>query len=150
MAADNQFEIELNHLQGLEFKVKFDLENLAEMSVGGDAAPGASRLVAAAAANCLSASLLYCVAKNNPPAGSLKARAVCSLVRNSKGRTRIAGIAITLEVNRELEQAARLQNCLNLYEEFSVAAQSLRHGFPVDVQVLNRQGEILHQSRHQE
>lgn len=150
MAADNQFTIELTQLDGLEFKVKFDLEKLAEMRIGGDASPGAARLVAAAAANCLGASLLYCVAKNDPPAGSLKARVTCNLVRNDKGRTRIGSLAVTLEVNGELEQAVRLQGCLGLYEQFSLAAQSLRQGFPVDVQVVNQRGETLHQSKHQE
>jgi len=146
LAEDNQFTIEMKHVEGLEFRVKFDLENLDELSVGGGAAPSASRLLAAAAANCLSASLLYCVAKNSPSAGSLHARAFCCLERNERGRTRISSIAITLEVNSELEQALRMKRCLNLYEEFSMAAASLRQGFPVSVRVLNEQGETLQQN----
>ena len=148
MAEENQFTIELKHVEGLEFRVKFDMESLAELPVGGGAGPSASRLLAAAAANCLSASLLYCIAKNSPPAGSLQAKAVCSLVRNAKGRTCIGDIAVTLEVNAELEQAVRLQRCLNLYEEFSLVAVSLRQGFPVSVCVISKEGETLHQSTH--
>ena len=148
MSQDNQFTVELRHVEGLEFRVKFDMEKLDELAVGGGAGPSASRLLAAAAANCLSASLLYCVAKNDPPAGSLQARAVCSLVKNTKGRTRIGNITVTLEVNGELEQAVRMRRCLDLYQEFSVAAVSLRQGFPVDVHVVNQQGETLHQSSH--
>lgn len=152
ISEDNQFTIELKHLEGLEFRVRFDQKQMEEMLVGkppsdsGGTGPNASRLLAAAAANCLSASLLYCIGKNDPPAGSLRTRATCHLNRNEKGRTRIQSIAITLEVNRELEQALRMKRCLDLYEDFSVVTASLRQGFPVDVRVVNRQGETLHQS----
>ncbi|MCB1752340.1 MAG: OsmC family protein [Gammaproteobacteria bacterium] len=146
MAEDNQFKIELRHVAGLEFRVKFDLENLDELPVGGGAGPSASRLLAAAAANCLSASLLYCVAKQSPPAGSLHASAVCRLIRDAQGRTRIGSIAVTIEVSSEIEQAVRLKRCLDLYEEFSLAAAGLRQGFPVSARVVNAQGETLHQN----
>jgi organic hydroperoxide reductase OsmC/OhrA len=144
MAEENQFTVELKHIEGLEFGVKFDHPDMGEMPIGGGVGPSASRLLAAAAANCLSASLLYCVSKNTPPAGSLQAKAVCSLERNKKGRTRIGGIEVTLEVNSELEQAVRMERCLDLYEDFSVAAVSLRQGFPISVRVVNDQGETLH------
>lgn len=152
MAEDNQFTIELKHLEGLEFRVRFDQENMEEILVGkplsssGGSGPNASRLLAAAAANCLSASLLYCIGKNEPPPGSLRTRATCHLHRNEQGRTRIQRIAITLEVNGALEQALRKKRCLELYEDFSVVTASLRQGFPVDVCVVNKQGETLHQS----
>lgn len=76
----------------------------------------------------------------------MQAKALCTLVRNGKGRTRIGDIAVTLQVNGELEQAVRMQHCLDLYEEFSVAAVSLRQGFPVSVRVVNEQGETLQQN----
>jgi len=151
MSEDNQLTVEMTHVEGLEFSVRFDPDGSntwsdKPFSVGGGAGPSASRLLAVAAANCLSASLLYCVAKNSPPAGSLKARAVCRVGRNEKGRSRVGSIEVTLEVNGEFEQAVRMQRCLGLYEEFSVAAVSLRQGFPVKVRVVNERGETLHQN----
>ncbi|MCP4289444.1 MAG: OsmC family peroxiredoxin [Gammaproteobacteria bacterium] len=151
MSDSNQIIIELEHVKGLEFSVKFDLGSTDEppekrLSIGGGAGPSATRLLTAAAANCLAASLLYCVAKNAPPAGSLRTSAVCTLSRNEKGRQRIGNIAVTLEVSSELEQAARMNRCLNVYEDFSLAAASLREGFPIDVRVVNDQGVTLQQS----
>jgi len=146
MSEKNPVKIELTHIEGLEFKLKFDQESPHELHLGGSAGPGASRLLAAAAAQCLSASLLYCVAKNSPPPGSLRTHAVCSMVRNEQGRQRIGSITVILEVDPELEQALRMQRCLNLYQDFSTVAASLRQGFPINVRVLNAQGETLHQS----
>jgi len=146
MSEKNQTGIELTHVEGLEFKVRFNQENPEQLPLGGSAGPGASRLVAAAAAQCLSASLLYCVAKNAPPPGSLRTRAICTMLRNEQGRERIGNITVTLEVNARLEQALRLQPCLKMYENFSTVAASLRQGFPISVRVINEQGETLHQS----
>jgi organic hydroperoxide reductase OsmC/OhrA len=150
MSEQKQFTIELDQLQGYEFKVRFDLDGVEPLLVdepapiGQGQGPNPSRLVAAAAANCLGASLLYCVSKNQPPQGSLRASATCTLGRNEKGRLRITGIDVRLELAATLEQAARTKRCLDLFEDFCVVSASLRDGFPVSVAVLNERGEILH------
>jgi len=150
MSEQKQFTIELDQLQGYEFKVRFDLDGVEPLLVdepapiGQGQGPNPSRLVAAAAANCLGASLLYCVSKNQPSQGSLRASATCTLGRNEKGRLRITGIDVRLELAATLEQAARTKRCLDLFEDFCVVSASLRDGFPVSVAVLNERGEILH------
>lgn len=151
MSETKQFTIELEQLQGYEFKVSFDLDGVDDLLVdepvplGQGRGPNPSRLIAAAAANCLSASLLYCVSKNAPPAGSISATADCVLERNAKGRLRIGRIAVRLKVAGELEQAVRMKRCLDLFEDFCVVTASLREGFPIDVSVVNQQLEVLHQ-----
>ena len=113
MSEQKQFTIELDQLQGYEFKVRFDLDGIEPLlldepaPIGQGRGPNPSRLVAAAAANCLGASLLYCVSKNQPPQGSLRASATCTLGRNEQGRLRITGIDVRLELAATLEQAAR-------------------------------------------
>lgn len=152
MSKDGQFTIEMTHLNGYEFNVNFGLDNCTDLVVdeppplGEGKGPNPSRLLATAAANCLSASLLYCVSKNEPPAGSLKATAVCTIGRNDKGRMRIGRMDIQLTVNGELENAVRMKRCLDLYEDFCVVTASLRDGFPIDVEVVNEAGESLHKS----
>lgn len=150
MSEQKQFTIELDQLQGYEFKVRFDLDGIEPLlldepaPIGQGRGPNPSRLVAAAAANCLGASLLYCVSKNQPLQGSLRASATCTLGRNEQGRLRITGIDVRLELAATLEQAARTKRCLDLFEDFCVVSASLREGFPVSVAVLNERGEILH------
>ena len=151
MSQQSHFTIELEQLQGYEFKVGFDLEGADDLLVdepaplGQGRGPNPSRLVAAAAANCLSASLLYCVSKNQPPAGSIRSAATCTLERNEKGRLRIGGMEVQLQVTGELEQAVRMKRCLDLFEDFCVVTASLREGFPIEVSVVNEQQNVLHE-----
>ena len=152
MSEHSQFTIELEQLEGYEFRVKFDLEQAVDLltdeppPLGGAKGPNPSRLLAAAAANCLSASLLFCVTKNEPPTGAIKTHATCSLERNQSGKLRVARIDARLMVDGELEQAVRMKRCLDLFEDFCVVTASLREGFPVGVEVVSQQGETLHRT----
>lgn len=152
MAAEKQFTLELTHLKNYEFNVKFDLQGVDDLLVdeppplGEGVGPNPSRMIAVAAANCLSASLLFCLFKNDPPAAGLNTSVTCNMTRNDKGRMRIGGLQVRLTVNNELEQAAKMKRCLDLFEDFCVATASLRDGFPVDVEVVTESGERLHQN----
>ncbi len=150
MSAEKQFSIELEQLEGYEFNVKFDLDTIDDLlvdeppPVGRGEGPNPSRMLAVAAANCLSASLLFCVTKNAPPKGSLSTRATCTLIRNPQGRLRVGEIQVQLKVNGELESAARMKRCLALFEDFCVVTASLREGFPIGVEVVDTQGQRLY------
>ena len=151
MSKEGQFTIEMEQLEGYAFKISFDLEGADDIiadeppPLGQGKGPNPSRMLAAAAANCLSASLLFCVTKNDPPPGSVRTTAICTMERNGKGRLRIGRIDVRLSVNGELEEAARMKRCLDLFEEFCVVTASLREGFEVGVEVVNEGGEVLHQ-----
>jgi hypothetical protein len=65
-------------------------------------------MLAAAAANCLSARLMYCVSKTDVKPRSLNTRATCKIVRNEKGRLRVVGLDVRIAVGGDIEQEAKL------------------------------------------
>jgi organic hydroperoxide reductase OsmC/OhrA len=152
MSEEGRFTLHLEQLEGYEFKVRFDWDQVPELIVdeppplGGRAGPNPSRLLAVAAANCLSASLLFCVTKNEPPAGAVKTAVTCRMVRNDKQRLRVGGLAVRIEVNETLADAARFKRCLTLFEDFCVVTASIRDGIPVAVEVCDPAGNVLHSS----
>ena len=104
MSEAGRFTIHLEQLEDYQFNVKFDLPKAADVlldeppPLGERAGPNASRMLAAAAANCLSASLLFCLAKtmDEVPAHSITAEATGRLVRDDKRKLRVGGLGIYL------------------------------------------------------
>lgn len=152
MSEEGRFTIHLDHLEGYEFKVRFDWDKAGEIlmdeppPLGHRAGPNPSRLLAAAAANCLSASLLFCVYKSEAPPGSLHTNVTCRIVRNEQKRMRIGGLEVQIQVSGEMEEAVRMKRCLELFEDFCVVTASIREGIPVQVAVVGQNGEVLHSS----
>jgi hypothetical protein len=56
-------------------------------------------------------------------------------LRNERGRLRIGAIRVTLAPEVDLEQRGRMGRCLELFEDFCIVTESVRHGFPVSVNV---------------
>jgi organic hydroperoxide reductase OsmC/OhrA len=138
------FELELEQLSGYEFKVKFDKPQFAELlldepaPLGADRGPNAARLIAAAVANCLSASLLFCIAgKFKQPIGPLRTRVRAELARNDKGRMRIGRIDVTIRLAESVDDIVHAQRCLAQFEDFCVVTESVRRGIPVGVRVVD-------------
>jgi organic hydroperoxide reductase OsmC/OhrA len=138
------FDLELEQLSGYEFKVKFDNPQFAELRLdepaplGTDKGPNAARLIAAAVANCLSASLLFCIAgKFKQSIGPLRTRVRAELARNAQGRVRIGRIDVTIRLAEAVDDIAHAQRCLTQFEDFCVVTESVRHGIPVGVRVVD-------------
>ena len=152
MSEEGRFTLHLEQIEGFEFKLKFDWDNLPDLvldeppPLGGRAGPNPSRLLAAAAANCLSASLLFCVAKHEPPAGAMRTAVTCRMVRNDKQRLRVGGMDVRIEVDGPLAEAVRFKRCLDLFEDFCVVTASIRDGIPVAVEVCDPAGNVLHRT----
>jgi organic hydroperoxide reductase OsmC/OhrA len=138
------FDLELEQLSGYEFKVKFDNPQFAELRLdepaplGSDKGPNAARLIAAAVANCLSASLLFCLSgKFRQPIAPLRTRVHAELARNDKGRVRIGRIDVTIRLAEEAAAVQHMERCLAQFEDFCVVTESVRHGIPVRVRVVD-------------
>ncbi len=150
MSEQSRFTIHLEQQEGYQINARFDWKQAADLlmdeppPLGGTAGPNASRLLAAAAANCLSASLLYCLGKEEPPGHSLRAEATCILVRNEHKRLRIGGLEVKLVVSDDLAGAKRFARCKTLFEDFCVVSASIREGIPIAVSVVDEAGEVLH------
>lgn len=152
MSEEGRFTIQLRQLEGFQIRAEFDWKKAPDLlmdeppPLGESSGPNASRLLAAAAADCLSASLLYCVFKEEPPAGCLRAEASCIMIRNEKKRLRIGGMEVTLIVGDAVTSAPRFARCKDLFEDFCVVSASIRQGIPIKVRVRDERGELLHES----
>ncbi len=149
MSEEGRFTLHMEQLDDYEFNVKFDWESVPDIvmdeppPLGNQGGPNASRMLAAAVANCLSASLLFCVGKADVPAESVRTAVTCRLVRNEKGRLRIGGFDVRVEVADALRESPRMKRCLGLFEDFCVVTASVRQGIPVTVAVTDESGATL-------
>jgi organic hydroperoxide reductase OsmC/OhrA len=153
MSEEGRFTIHLEQLENYQINVRFDWEKAADLlldeppPLGGASGPNAARLLAAAAANCLSASLLFCLAKGDPPANSIKAEATCIMVRTEQKRMRVGGMEVKLIVSDELKGSNRFDRCKELFEDFCIVSASIRDGVPIDVAVEDEGGQVLYSSQ---
>jgi len=146
---DMEFTLKLSRQQDYQFNVQFDLAGVPDLQLdepaplGKGAGPNASRLLAAAVANCLSASLLFCLGKFKQDPQGLTAHVTGKMVRNEQGRLRVGGIAVDIRLEQTVD---RLEHCAAQFEEFCVVTDSVRNGIPVNVQVRDAAGKLIHQS----
>ena len=111
--------------------------------LGDGAGPSPSHLLAAAIANCLSASLLFAHGKFKEDPGRLTATAVCRFGRNDSNRLRVVGIDVTLTLGVAPETLGHLDRALAQFEEFCTVSQSVKAGIPFTTVVLAPDGRVL-------
>ncbi|MBA4262473.1 MAG: peroxiredoxin [Comamonadaceae bacterium] len=143
------FKLELEQQSDYEFRVKFDWPGVDELlldepePLGHAAGPNAARLIGAAVANCLSSSLLFCMRKFKQTPGTLRAEVSGELVRNEGGRLRIGRFDVTIHLADEAGAIQHFDRCLSQFEDFCVVTESVRHGIPVGVRVVDATGAEL-------
>lgn len=149
----HSFGIELEQQEGFEFRVRFDWPDVPELvldepePLGHRRGPNAARLVGAAVANCLAASLVFCLKtkfRQNP--GPVRAMASGRLEKNEHGRYRIAGIDVVLSLAEPIGQMPHQERCLEQFEDFCVVTESVRRGIPVAVTVVDAAGKVVHET----
>ena len=150
MSENVHFSVELEQREGYEFVVRFDRPKGAELvldeppPLGAEHGPNAARLIAAAVANCLSASLVFCLrGKFKQNVGPIRAMATGTLERNEKGRQRIAGLDVVISLAEKKEEIPHLDRCLQQFEDFCIVTESVRRGIPVSVTVVDEAGAEL-------
>jgi len=136
-----RFSITLDQMQDYEFRVRFDKEQFQDLMtdepppLGRDRGPNASRLLAAAVGNCLSASLVFCARKARLDMHGLHTEVALEYARNEKGRLRIGKIDVVIEPKFDESQPEKAERCLGLFEDYCTVSQSVRAGIPMSVSV---------------
>ena len=132
------FTIEMDLQEGYRFLVDFGgglppllIDEPAPL--GDDAGPNAVRLLAAAVANCLSASALYCLRRAHIDVLDMHTTISATMERNERGRLRVGGFAVRIEPVVAEDDQPRMRRCMALFEDFCVVTQSVREGIAVDV-----------------
>ena len=129
--------LRVEQIDGYEFRVRFDNERWHDLVVdepsplGRDAGPNSARILGAAIADCLCASLLYCMQKSGVSVGPIDADVVVDLARNDDRRLRIPRVRVTLRPT--VADSEILDACLATFQDYCVVTQSVRQG--VDIQV---------------
>jgi organic hydroperoxide reductase OsmC/OhrA len=142
--ADEAFTVKLDRVGGYQFQLDLGQPGVVPLVVdeppplGEGAGPSASRLLAAAVGNCLSASALYCLQRAHIDVQAMHTEIDVTLTRNEKGRLRIGGIAVRMEPEVAEADISRMNRCLEIFEDFCVVTQSVREGIAVDVSVRTR------------
>ncbi len=135
------FEVSLELQEDYRFLVDFGLEGVEALAtdepppIGAGTGPNPTRLLAAGVANCLAASLLFCLRKARVPVDDLQASVTTRMTRNDRGRLRVGGFAVTIRPEVPAEAQERMSRCLGLFEDFCIVTESVRSGVPVEVQV---------------
>lgn len=144
--ADNTFSVKLKLLEKYLFEVDFgEFGNIMTDEpppLGDGEGPNPSAMLAASVANCMAASLLFALRKYKDDPGELNATVTATTDRVEK-RLRIVKLEVTLQLGVEGDRLESLPRVLSVFEDFCVVTQSVRHGVPVEVRVLDSAGTEL-------
>jgi organic hydroperoxide reductase OsmC/OhrA len=137
-----EFDFEMEWVEHMGFIVKWDFYQAPDLyldeppSMGGSGkGPNAARMIVAGVANCLSASLTFCLGKSRANVEAMRVRCHGTLERNERGRLRLTAIRIEPLVTMPEEDMNKLVRCLGMFEDFCIVTEAVRQGIPVDVQV---------------
>ena len=137
-----EFALQLQLEEGYRFSVDFgqDQPTLTmdePAPLGRGEGPNAARVLGAAVGNCLGASLLFCLQRSKVEVRQLSVEVAGTIVRNERGRFRIAGLRVRLLPGLVAGAGARerIDRCLGLFEEYCIVTQSVRQGIDVQVEV---------------
>ncbi len=150
MSDEQSIELSLEQVSDYEFRLRFDDTDAPDLltdepaPLGHGAGPNPSRLLLAAVANCLSASLLFSLRKFKNDPGKIAAHARATLARNEHGRWRVQRIEVELAMGAAAGSLEHLDRLLAQFEDFCVVTESVRQGIEVQVTVRDGSGALLH------
>jgi uncharacterized OsmC-like protein len=138
---ETTFAISLNRERGYQFLVDWAVVGVGDTLVdepkplGEGAGPGPSKLLAAAVADCLASSLLFCLTKARIEVQSLEATARGTIRRNEDGHLRIAAIDVILRPAVAEPDLPRMKRCIDKFEDYCTVTGSIRKAIDVSVEV---------------
>jgi uncharacterized OsmC-like protein len=138
---EREFSVGLRLEDDYRFTVDFGVPGVEPLLVdepeplGGGAGPNPARLLGTAVANCLAASLLFCLRRSRVDVHGMEATVHGTMERNEKGRYRITAMRVVLQPGIADGDRERMGRCLDIYEEFCIVTQSVRDGLDVEVVV---------------
>lgn len=141
MADASEVTVSIELLEGYQFLVDFHMDGVPVLvmdepaPLGAGHGPNAARVLAAAIANCLSASALFCLRKAHVEVRGMRTSATASLVRGERGRLRVGAVNVQIQPETAPADTGRIGRCLELFEDYCVVTQSVRAGLPVSVEV---------------
>lgn len=142
--ASETFEVALTREAGYRFEVELDdgQELLVDEQppLGRGEGPNPARLLATAVGHCLSSSLVFCLNRAKIELLDLHTVVTGRLERNERGRLRVAELRVRLEPVVPAGEVERLGRCLEVFQDYCIVTESVRKGFPVEVEVEPRPG----------
>ncbi len=111
--------------------------------LGDGSAPSPVQWLAAAVANCLSASLVFANGRYREDAGEVHAKVTCRMGRNERGRLRVVALDAHLTMGSEPGNLEHLERALQNFEDFCTVSKSVEAGIPLRVSVMAPDGRIL-------
>lgn len=142
MAEPERPLVRVKLLNGYRFSVSFpgtQSEGLVmdePAPLGNLTGPNASRVLAASVANCLSASLLFCLQKSKVEVEDIETEAEPTVQRNEEGYWRVRQIDVSIRAKlKEPADKNRVQRCLEIFEKYCVVTGAVRGGMPVNIKV---------------
>lgn len=145
--SDSTFTLKMTKTGPFEFRTTFDKDypdlffDEPEGVGGNDQYPNASRIMAAAVANCLSASLTACFNKSRMPMEDfgLETEVTTTIGRNEEGRLRIQKMDAKLypSFGQELDEKTmkRFERCVGIFKNYCTVSMSVKDGFDVEATV---------------
>ena len=141
--------IHLKHQADYRFEVQFEGTEIDPLltdeppPLGGGTGPNPARLLGAAVANCLSASLLFALRKFGNEPGHLQATCALAPQRNEQGRWRIQSMEVEIQLGVPWASLKHADRALAQFEDFCIVTQSVRGGIDVKVRVIDSTGAPL-------
>lgn len=146
MSESKTFSLSLELLENFEFKVDFDeygyLITDEPPPLGRGEGPNPARLVGAAVANCLCASLLFALKKKKQELPAVRAD-IMGEIAKLDDFWRIVKINVDIQADTATVDPDSLQSAIQQFENFCIVTQSIRRGIPIHVELKNKLGETL-------
>lgn len=140
------FSVSMKLLENYLFEVDFgEFGNVMTDEpppLGGGEGPNPSAMLAASVANCMSASLLFALRKYKDDPGEISATVEGTVERVEK-YMRVTALNVKIRLGRNKTDLPSLEKVMSQFENFCVVTQSVRHGVPVTVDVVDAAGEAV-------